>query len=171
VNGLRLTLAAMVMAAASGCASGGGDRSAKHPLEGVAAPAVDLPAVGAAGRATTAQPGKVVILDFWATHCGPCVKAFPRLQAMADAQPDKLSVVAISEDDERELIEPFLKRTSVKFTVGWDETKAVARSYSVDSMPTTFVLDKRGTVRFVHRGYREDEVASIDAEVRGLLAE
>ena len=163
-------MAALMLAALGGCASSG-EREARHPLEGAAAPGVDLPAVGAAGRATTAQPGRVVILDFWATHCGPCVKAVPRLQAMVDAQPDRVSVVAISEDDERDLIEPFLRRTGVRFAVGWDETKALAASYRVDSMPTTFVLDRKGTVRFVHRGYREDEVGSIDAEVRTLLAE
>ena len=123
------------------------------------------------GRPSSKHPGEVVILDFWATYCGPCVKEFPQLQALADRHDGKVHVVGVSEDEDKSKIAPFLTRTGVKFPILWDEDKALGAKYSVDSMPQTFVLDGQGIVRFVHHGYRAGEAEELEAEVKKLLAE
>ena len=132
-------------------------------MEGAAIPGSTL--------ATVHHPGDVVIVDFWATHCPPCVKAFPRLQAIADGGGGRVHVVGVSEDDDAEVIPPFVTRTGVRFPMVWDKSKSVAERYGVASMPQTFVVDGKGVVRFVHYGYRAGEADELEREVQRLLAE
>ena len=172
-SSIRLLLPALLLSLAA-CESSPGAKSPEskpHPLVGKRAPAVEGTAVPGSKQATLKYPGDVVVVDFWATYCGPCVKEFPRLQAMADRFNGKVHVVAVSEDEDADLVPPFLTRTGVKFPVTWDKDKAIGNSYSVDSMPQTFVVDGKGVVRFVHRGYHAGEADELEQQVKALLAE
>lgn len=143
---------------------------AAHRLVGAPAPAFELPAVAGGGKQSLAEyAGKVVIVDFWATWCQPCKQSFPAYQKLVVRMGLDLVVVAISQDDDAEYIPAFVSETGAKFPVVWDESKSVAKAYDPPTMPTAFVVDKSGIVRFVHVGYRPGDEATLEQEVRSLM--
>jgi len=158
-------------ACAGGMGAGGGSSSsaASHALLGAPAPAFDLREVtGGGAQSLAAHAGKVVIVDFWATWCQPCKQSFPAYQQLVTRMGGDLVVIGISQDDDAKGIPLFLSETGAKFPVVWDDGKAVAKAYDPPSMPTAFVVDKNGIVRFVHIGYRAGDEATLEDEVRSL---
>jgi len=148
-------------------ATSGGD---EHDLLGAHAPAFSRPAVGGGSDLSTESVrGKVLLVDFWATWCKPCEEELPKLQEIADKSGTAVVVFAISEDDSQDVVAPFVKRVGVRFPIGWDEGNVVARRYKVEKMPTSYVIDKKGVVRFVHAGYATGEDRKIAYEVDELL--
>src|SRR6185369_10286318 len=127
----------------------------------------ELPGNGVESLA--AHAGKVVIVDFWATWCEPCKQSFPAYQKLVTRMAGDLVVIGISQDDDTKGIPLFLSETGVRFPVVWDDGKAVAKAYDPPSMPTAFVVDKSGIVRFVHVGYRAGDEATLEDEVRSLM--
>ena len=94
----------------AGTGSGAKEPGAKHPLIGNPAPAFDLPAQSGGKRASLDKAqGKVLLVDFWATWCGPCRASFPKYEALAKKFEDDVVVVGISEDDEADGIADFAK--------------------------------------------------------------
>jgi peroxiredoxin len=147
--------------------AGGGNT---HGLVGVRAPSFSKTALsGGTTLSTEGAKGKVLIIDFWATYCTPCAKEFPRLQALVDKRGGALVVYALSEDDTTDGVFAFAKKTGVKFPVAWDEGNAISRRYNLDKMPTSFIVDRKGIVRFVHGGYADGEEDQIAREVDELL--
>jgi len=137
--------------------------------QGDPAPAFALPSIGPGGvhgapLSLGALRGRVVVLDFWATWCGPCLKAMPKLDTLARNHPD-VTVVAINLDD------PALARAL------WDahdyqlqlvaDDGHVSERYGVSTIPHSVVIDRAGIVRLVARG----STGQLDATVRALLAE
>lgn len=169
-----LALAATLLPALVGCDKmGGGPNSAagaQHALVGAPAPAFELRAVSGGGdQSLAAYAGKVVIVDFWATWCQPCKESFPAYQKLVARMGGDLVVVGVSQDEDAKAIPAFLSETGAKFPVVWDDGKSVAKSYDPPSMPTAFVVDKSGIVRFVHVGYHPGDEATLEDEVRSLL--
>jgi len=169
------TLAGLVAVFSVACTAGGsGARSAeaKSPLIGAKAPSFDLPAQAGGKRASLESvDGKVGIIDFWATWCEPCQKSFPKYQALVAKYESDLGIIGISEDDEPDSIRDFAKETGVEFVLAWDRDKRVAERYKPEAMPTGFIVDKQGVVRYMHAGYHEGEEAQIEKQVQALLAE
>jgi thiol-disulfide isomerase/thioredoxin len=153
--------------AMDGHSSTGGDA---HGLVGVHAPSFSRPGLlGAGTLSSDGAKGKVLIVDFWATYCKPCAKEFPKLQALADKHGGALVVYALSEDDGTDGIAGFAKKTRVRFPIGWDEGNAISQRYKLEKMPTSFIVDRRGIIRYVHSGYTEGEADRIAREVDELL--
>ena len=154
-------------ASAEGPVSGG----SSHPLVGQKAPDFSVAPVNEKGRvALSKYSGKVAVVDFWATWCEPCKKSFPKLQELyVKYKASGLEMVAISEDDENNGIKDFAETYGAKFPVGWDDGKTIAGKWQIPNMPSTFIVDKTGIVRFVHLGYRDGEEAEIEKEVKSLL--
>jgi thiol-disulfide isomerase/thioredoxin len=151
----------------SGGTSSGGD---KHAMVGVHAPAFSRPpVVGQSTLSTDSAKGKVLIVDFWATYCKPCEKEFPKLQALADRHGANVLVYGLSEDESTEGIAAFVKKTGVHFPIGWDQGNAISQRYKLDKMPTSYVIDKKGLIRFVHGGYTEGQEEQIARQVDELL--
>jgi cytochrome c biogenesis protein CcmG, thiol:disulfide interchange protein DsbE len=180
----RLGLAGILGLAASGAltACGGGAEGSKGSesggdsggLVGNPAPDFSVKAVnGGSGRISLKSlRGKVVLVDFWGTFCEPCKKSFPKLQNLdARYEANGLRIVGISEDeaDDQDKIPGFAGSYGAKFALGWDEDKAIARSYKPDTMPTTFVIDRMGVVRYVHVGFHDGEELQMEKEIKGLL--
>lgn len=169
--------AVLPAAALAACAEGTGGRGASsgssdggHPLVGTHAPAFDRPAVGGPQAiSTSSAKNKVLIVDFWATYCEPCLKSFPKLQTLAERHKGDVVVYGISEDEETDGIGAFVKKTGVSFPVAWDKNKSIGEKYKLESMPSTYVIDGNGVVRFVHRGYHDGEDEELAREVRSLL--
>jgi cytochrome c biogenesis protein CcmG, thiol:disulfide interchange protein DsbE len=166
--------AAALAVALSGCASS--PETAKdategaHPLIGAPAPAFQTSSVNGKGKVSmSALNGKVVIVDFWATWCEPCKKSFPKLQELNTKYQGGLQIVGISEDDEKTGIPEFGSSYSASFPLVWDENKTFASKWSPGSMPSTFIVDRTGVVRFVHRGYHDGEELEIEKELKSLL--
>jgi peroxiredoxin len=164
---IALTTVSACATSGSGAASPSGG---EHPLVGSPAPSFDLPAQSGGARASLGDTqGKVVLVDFWATWCGPCKASFPKYQALAKKFDGKVVVIGISEDDEADGIKGFAQETGATFPLAWDSGKSVASSYKPESMPTSFIVDKNGLVRFVHSGFREGDEKEIESQVASLL--
>jgi thiol-disulfide isomerase/thioredoxin len=115
--------------------------------------------------------GHVVLLDFWATWCGPCRIVVPKLGALqARYGAQGLSVLGVSTEDAQE-VALFAQRMAVRYAVAIDKHAETTRSYGVMSLPTLVVIDKRGVVRDVAIGYDSSEDARLESSVRSLLAE
>jgi thiol-disulfide isomerase/thioredoxin len=153
------------------------------------APDFTLTVFDGAGKTRTLQKpdlaGKVVLLDFWATWCGPCLTELPEVQklitAYAKARKDVV-VVALSQDNDpkdpvevRKLIENTLKAKEIVLDqppvglVGLDPSTAVGDLFKVEGYPTVVILDGKGVVRAAHVGYREDVGKTLAREIDVLL--
>ncbi len=174
-----LPLGALLLSLAplpAGCAGGGGsDRGAahavsEHPLLGSTAPALELPRGDGHGNVTLADyAGKLVIVDFWATWCEPCRESFPAYQSLVDEFGGKVVVLAVSVDEAPNELGAFAKSTGAKFPIAWDEGQSAAHSYQPPKMPSSFIIDKHGIVRFVHAGFSRGDENELRDELRSLL--
>ena len=165
---------AFVLGACAGTSAEGGavkGKGDKHALLGAPGPGFKLDSAnGAAKVDLAAWKGKVVIVDFWATWCGPCKKSFPKLQDLSTKfKASGLEIVGVSEDEDASGIADFGKTYGAKFPLVWDNGKAVGNKWNPPNMPSTFILDKQGVVRFVHMGYHDGEEVEIEKEVKSLL--
>ena len=115
--------------------------------------------------------GKVVIVDFWAQWCEPCKKELPQLDKLnKDYAARGVVILAVNIDKERENAERLVKQLGLTLEVLLDPTGAVAASYDLPKMPTSFVVDKKGIVRFVHDGFEgSGDVERFRSELDELL--
>lgn len=114
--------------------------------------------------------GNVVIVDFWASWCEPCADSMPVLESLyTRMRGDGLRIVGVSQDRSADNIAPFLRRHPVTFPIVHDAGNAIAGRYDPPTMPTTYIIDRTGIVRHVHRGFRSGDGATIEREVRALL--
>jgi cytochrome c biogenesis protein CcmG/thiol:disulfide interchange protein DsbE len=116
--------------------------------------------------------GKVVIVDFWATWCAPCREELPELEKLYKKYaPKGLVIVGVSVDKEPDNIKAFLQKLAVTFPVVHDAGHSVTGKYGPPRMPSSYVVDRKGIVRFVHGGYRAGDVADFDKQIQQLLAQ
>ncbi|MET0287126.1 MAG: TlpA disulfide reductase family protein [Polyangiales bacterium] len=116
--------------------------------------------------------GKVVLVDFWASWCGPCREELPVLEALYKKYKDKgLVIIGVGLDRETEKLTKFLRALPLSFPVVHDPSGAVAAKYEPPKMPSSYVIDKRGLIRHVHAGYRASDKALFEKELSALLAE
>src|SRR5689334_6172917 len=171
------TAVGLILVLGQGCGgaagmSGGGSSASgdKHAMVGVHAPSFSRPpVVGQSALSTDGAKGKVLVIDFWATYCKPCEKEFPKLQALADKHGGSMLVYGLSEDESTDGIAAFVKKTGVRFPIGWDQGNSISQRYKLDKMPTSYVVDKKGIIRFVHGGYSDGEEEEIACQVDELL--
>jgi thiol-disulfide isomerase/thioredoxin len=129
-------------------------------LVGTQAPTFKLPLLGGGTFELTSQRGHIVVLDFWATWCGPCLAEIPHYEALQSQQPD-IRVVGIASEDE-----DTLKTRPTTYPVVRDEEATAWRDYLVMAVPTTFVIDEQGVVRHVEIGYGDPK--AIDKVIANL---
>jgi thiol-disulfide isomerase/thioredoxin len=113
--------------------------------------------------------GKVVVLDFWATWCGPCRAMIPHTREMVKANEKKPFVfISVSCDEERETLAAFFGKTEMPWTHWWDgQGGKVAKTYEVKAFPTIYVIDHKGVIQFKSAGYDE----KLDSVVEKLVKE
>ena len=116
--------------------------------------------------------GKVVYLDFWASWCGPCRLSLPWMDRLGREFGERgLAVLAVNVDERRDDALAFLRRFPASVTVAADPRGAIATLYDVQDMPTSYVIDRRGVVRAVHRGFNPQVEKSVRDALPALLAE
>jgi thiol-disulfide isomerase/thioredoxin len=140
---------------------------------GRAAPACALTAVGGAQPIALAPDrGKVLWIDFWASWCASCAESFPFLMALdRDFRARGLHIVGVNLDEEPEDAQAFLARYAARFEQTADPSGRCPREFGVEALPSSVLVDRRGVIRHVHRGFRASESAELRALVESLLAE
>lgn len=116
--------------------------------------------------------GKVVLLDFWASWCGPCRQSLPALEKLRDEfGAAGFEVIAVNLDQEIQDGLDFLKKYPVTYPTVQDAPGRIARLYDVKTMPMSYLLDRQGVVRHVHQGFNKKDVPRLRAAVADLVAE
>jgi cytochrome c biogenesis protein CcmG, thiol:disulfide interchange protein DsbE len=114
--------------------------------------------------------GKVVLIDFWASWCAPCKQEMPVLERLYQKyKKDGLVIVAVSVDKEDSNVSDFLKQVRVTFPIVHDRDHKVADRFKPPRMPSSYIVDRKGVVRHVHGGFRPDDAAALEAEIKALL--
>jgi peroxiredoxin len=141
-------------------------------LVGSPAPDFTLKSRGGKNLRLSEEIGNVVMVNFWATWCGPCRQEMPMLDEIYERyQGAGFQLLGVNIDDDSGKAERMATDLGVSFPLLFDNDKSVSRLYDVRAMPVTVLIDRDGVVRHVHHGYRPGfEDAYID-QVRDLLTE
>lgn len=116
--------------------------------------------------------GKILVVDFWASWCAPCKASFPSLSLVQNEfGPRGVVVLGISVDEKSDAYEQFKKRMKPTFSTVRDGEHRLTADVSVPTMPTTFVVDRSGRVRFVHAGFHDTTPEALRSEITQLLEE
>ena len=116
--------------------------------------------------------GKVVYLDFWASWCAPCKASFPVLDKWQQEFTAKgFTVLGVSVDEKAAEMQEFLRKTRATFPIVHDAAHKLVAIADVSSMPTSFLIDRKGVIRQVHNGFRPKDEAVLAAKITALLAE
>ena len=116
--------------------------------------------------------GQVVMINFWASWCGPCRQEFPALdQIYSKYKPMGFQMIAINVESEKADAERFLGKTPVSFPILFDPDNKVSGNYGVNAMPTTFLVDREGRLRWQHRAYKPGDEAKYIEQIRAMLRE
>ena len=116
--------------------------------------------------------GQVVLLNFWASWCGPCRQEFPHLDDLHKKYADLgFTVFGVNVEQDRASADKVLRDIPVTFPVLFDDNNQVSELYNVDAMPMTLLVDRNGVVRYLHRGYKPGYEVAYDKQVRALVKE
>ncbi len=116
--------------------------------------------------------GKVIYVDFWASWCGPCAKSFPFMNELSRDLKDKgLQVIGVNLDETSADAQNFLAKYPANFVIAADTNEQCAKDFGVQAMPSTYLVDRNGTVSHVHLGFRPGEAKDLRVLVEQLLAE
>ena len=131
-----------------------------------------LPSLSGKKVSLDAYRGQVIVLNFWATWCQPCEQELPEFERLQQRYGERgLKIITVSVDSNVENIRAFVKKNDVRLTALWDYRKKLAAAYNVEAMPSTYVIDRYGVIRFVHKGFSRAEFKRIMAETDELLDE
>jgi len=116
--------------------------------------------------------GQVVLLNFWASWCGPCRQEMPVLDRLHQRYEDTgFAVLGVNVEGEKAPAQKIVDKTNVTFPVLIDEKQSVSELYDLEAMPSTVVIDRDGMVRYIHRGYKPGDEAKYVQVVKELIRE
>jgi peroxiredoxin len=116
--------------------------------------------------------GRVVMLNFWATWCGPCAEEIPYLNELHESlDPYDFELLGINLDEDQSKAKYLAKKLDVNFPVLFDTEKEVSRSFDIKAMPTTIIIDRAGKVRHVNHGFKKGYIARYHKQIQALRKE
>jgi thiol-disulfide isomerase/thioredoxin len=116
--------------------------------------------------------GKVVFLDFWASWCAPCQKSMPQLDALAKELPaDRFSLVGVNVDKDTAAARKLAGKHGVAYPSASDPQGGLPARFGLETMPTAYLIDGDGVIRYVHRGFRDGDIRELRERIEKLLAE
>jgi peroxiredoxin len=159
----RCAMTAVIMASTAFAAAG--DSSGP-------APAFTLTTLEGQPSGLSQYKGQVVMVNFWATWCGPCQQEMPLLDQMYKKyKPAGFTLIGVNVDKEAPAVKALLTRKPVSFPVLLDPANSVSKAYHVDEMPSSVIIDRKGVIRYVHRGYKPGDENDYQDRIRQLIRE
>jgi peroxiredoxin len=139
---------------------------------GAPAPDFTLAARDGGKVSLAALKGQVVMINFWATWCGPCRQEMPLFaQLQSKYEPLGFTLLAVNVEPDSTAAVNWLKGMPITFPILFDTDSAVAGRFGVEGMPSTVFVDRQGQVRYVHRGYKPGDEAKYADMIRSLVKE
>jgi thiol-disulfide isomerase/thioredoxin len=121
-----------------------------------------------------ALSGKVVIVDFWASWCKPCKEEMPYFIGLYEKYKENgLVIIAVNLDENKEKLTGFIEKlgTEVPYYIIHDKESKIAGDYKIETMPTSFVIDKKGIIRYKHEGFENSFKELFENEIKKLSSE
>jgi thiol-disulfide isomerase/thioredoxin len=116
--------------------------------------------------------GQVVMINFWASWCGPCRTEMPILEKLhAKYKPMGFTMIGVNVEPDSGLAANWLKTTPVSFPILFDTRSEVSKLYSVAGMPSTVIIDRKGNLRWLHRGYKAGDENEYLNQIRAMVRE
>ena len=136
------------------------------------APTFSLPSRGGPTIDLAQYKGQVVMINFWASWCGPCRQEMPLLESIYKKyKPLGFTLIGVNVEPDQKEAENFLKQTPVSFPVLFDAKSKVSGLYNVQVMPTTVFIDRKGNLRLVHQSYQPGAENLYMDQIRALIRE
>jgi len=140
------------------------------PAKGELAPDFVLPSIGGQSRKLSNYRGKVVLVNLWATWCPPCLEEMPAMERLWRRHKDAgFVLVAVSLDGDPKKVPPFVSSHKFSFPVALDPKMTVAEKYGVRALPSSFVIDRTGTMTGVALGPRAWDDTAAHGLVQAML--
>ena len=114
--------------------------------------------------------GKMVVLNFWASWCPPCLESLPQLERLRNILSGRnFQILAVNVDSKPEKALRFLERNPVGYPSASDPDGLLPRKYQLQTMPTSYLIDRRGIVRHVHNGFSRHDFGELHARIKQML--
>ncbi len=168
---------AMVLLAAvfstGACAAGTGVAALSPvPIEHASPPVLVLNNLNGDQRSLDDFSGKVLLVNFWATWCPPCVKELPSMQAVRNRLAgEPFEVIAVNVGEDLEQVKSFLNRldAGLDYPVLLDENMVTTKNWKVRALPTTYIIDAQGLARYIATGERDFDAPEVVSMIRALV--
>ena len=132
------------------------------------APKFKLPSLGGGEMSLDQFRGKIVMLDFWATWCGPCQMTMPLLERLQKEYPNDLVLLAINLQEPKDVVSDYVRKQGINSRVLLDEEGSVGAIYGTESIPMQVLVDKEGIVRNIQVGFSPRMSSQLRAEIQKL---
>lgn len=128
------------------------DTNASQPAINYPAPDFALKTLAGVAFSLREARGKPVVLNFWATWCGPCQRELPTLQAATERYGDRVLIIGVDQGEEAATVQAYVDKLGLTFPIPMDAEFAVSELYNVRGLPTTFFIDPDGVIRQIWLG-------------------
>ena len=147
----------------------GGPHTSEALEIGRPAPEFKLPDLSGNAVSLTQYQGKIVLVDFWATWCGPCRLSMPLLEDLQKEYPNELVLLAVNLQEPLDEVRQYVTAQRIRSRVLLDEEGKVGRTYGSESIPMQVLIDQKGIVRDIQMGFSTSMGTRLREEVRKLL--
>jgi peroxiredoxin len=136
------------------------------------APDFTLPTNAGENLRLSEQRGNVVMLNFWASWCGPCRQEMPLLDAMSQRYSAAgFVLLGVDVEEDNTDAKKIVKDLKITYPILFDTENKVSKLYSVETMPTTVMIDKKGKIRYINHGYKQGDETKYRDQIRELIKE